>query len=100
MGSTIGDLTRILSDDGRNGDIPLVWNAYEVAKHAHHRQRRRNGDPYISHPVEVAAIVAGQGGSTPGVCAALLHDLIEDTAVRSAHLHAQRLAALVRAWRG
>jgi GTP pyrophosphokinase len=89
MGSTMGDLTRILSDDGHNGDIPLVWNAYEVAKRVHGGQRRRNGEPYIRHPVEVATIVARHGGTVPAVCAALLHDVIEDAAVPSSHLHTE-----------
>ncbi|SNY43963.1 HD domain-containing protein [Paractinoplanes atraurantiacus] len=82
-------LARMLSDSDRNRDIPLVWNAYEVAEVAHRGQRRTNGDRYITHPVEVATIVAAQGGSVHAVCAALLHDVIEDAAVASGRLHAE-----------
>ncbi|UQU67330.1 HD domain-containing protein [Couchioplanes caeruleus] len=82
-------MARILSDSDRNDDIPLVYNAFEVADRAHRGQRRRSGDPYITHPVEVATIVAGNGGSTPAICAALLHDVIEDTPVRPAGLRAE-----------
>ncbi|BEL02712.1 hypothetical protein Q0Z83_009030 [Actinoplanes sichuanensis] len=89
MGYTIGDLMATLSESGRHGDVLPVWNAYEVAKRAHGRQRRRNGDPYISHPVAVAGIVAGHGGNRSAVCAALLHDVIEDTRVTSGRLHAE-----------
>jgi (p)ppGpp synthase/HD superfamily hydrolase len=89
MGSTIGELTRILSDAGRNRDIPLVWNAYEVAKRAHRGQRRINGDRYITHPVEVATIVAHHGGTVPAVCAALLHDVIEESVVPSTNLQTE-----------
>jgi len=50
-----------------------------VAAHWHAGQWRRSGDPYITHPVAVAAIVAGLGARREMVCAALLHDLPEDT---------------------
>ncbi|MEU4692312.1 HD domain-containing protein [Actinoplanes sp. NPDC023714] len=89
MGYTMGDLLRTLSDSGRHGDIPQVWNAYEIAKRAHGRQRRVSGDLYITHPVAVAGIVASHGGTIPAICAALLHDVIEDTRVTSNQLHAE-----------
>jgi GTP diphosphokinase / guanosine-3',5'-bis(diphosphate) 3'-diphosphatase len=60
-------------------DIPSITQAYEFAAKAHQGQQRRDGDPYISHPVAVAEILAGlhlDGGS---IKAALLHDVIEDT---------------------
>jgi GTP pyrophosphokinase len=85
----MGDLTRILSDTGRNRGIPLVWNAYQVAARAHRGQRRVNGDRYISHPVEVATIVAHHGGTVPAICTALLHDVVDDAAVGTSHLHAE-----------
>jgi hypothetical protein len=86
--ATMGDLTRILSDDGRAADIQLIWQAFETAKAAHRGQRRANGDRYITHPVEVATIVAHHGGSITAVCAALLHDVIEDARLHPARLHA------------
>jgi len=89
MGYTIGELMGTISDSGRHDDVPQVWNAYEVAKRAHGRQRRANGDRYITHPVAVAGIVASRGGTTAAICAALLHDVIEDTRVTSNLLHAE-----------
>ena len=81
MGSTVGDMIHTVSDAGYNSDIPLIWSAYEAAERAHRGRRRNNGDRYISHPVEVATIVAGHGGTVPAICAALLHDVVEDAAV-------------------
>jgi len=72
MGSTIGDLIHVLSDGGHNSEVPLVWNAYDIAKRAHRGQCRRSSERYIHHPVEVATIVARHGGTVPAVCAALL----------------------------
>ena len=89
MRSTIGDIIGTLSESGRYDDIPRVWHAYEVASQAHGRQRRATGDRYITHPVAVAAIVASHGGTGAAICAALLHDVIEDTSVTSKQLHAE-----------
>ncbi|BCJ48147.1 hypothetical protein GCM10010168_25070 [Actinoplanes ianthinogenes] len=98
MSATIGDTIRTLSDSGRHRDIPLVWHAYEFADRAHRRQKRVSGDRYITHPVQVAGIVAEQGGTTDAVCAALLHDVIEDAPVPASAVHAEfgpRIGALV-----
>jgi GTP diphosphokinase / guanosine-3',5'-bis(diphosphate) 3'-diphosphatase len=62
-------------------DIRPVVRAYEVAERCHRGQTRRSGDPYITHPVAVATIVAELGMETPTLCAAMLHDTIEDTAL-------------------
>jgi GTP pyrophosphokinase len=89
MSSTIGDVIGTVSEAGCHDDIPTVWNAYEVAKRAHRRQRRPNGEPYITHPVAVADIVASHGGTVTAICAALLHDVIEDTRITSNQLDAE-----------
>jgi GTP diphosphokinase / guanosine-3',5'-bis(diphosphate) 3'-diphosphatase len=61
-------------------DVRTVERAYEVAAHWHRDQRRRSGDPYITHPLAVATILAELGMNTETICAALLHDTVEDTA--------------------
>jgi len=89
MGATIGGLARLLSDAGRGSEISLVWNAYAFAKRAHEGQRRANGDRYITHPIEVAAIVARENATAAAVCAALLHDTVEDARSTPSRLQAE-----------
>ncbi len=60
-------------------DVKAVLHAYDVAAAAHAEQRRRSGEPYIIHPVGVAEILAELGMDTATICAALLHDVVEDT---------------------
>jgi GTP diphosphokinase / guanosine-3',5'-bis(diphosphate) 3'-diphosphatase len=57
----------------------LLNRAYVYAMRAHGEQMRASGDPYISHPLEVAAILAGLKLDDATIAAALLHDTIEDT---------------------
>ena len=64
-------------------DIEKIQNAYEYAKSLHEGQFRVSGDPYISHPVAVAEVVAGLGLDTDSICAALLHDTVEDCAEKT-----------------
>ncbi|MCK2217372.1 HD domain-containing protein [Actinomadura sp. ATCC 31491] len=63
-----------------------VRRAYAVAAHWHRDQRRHSGDPYITHPVAVAVILAEQGADHETLCAALLHDLLDGTACPEAEL--------------
>jgi guanosine-3',5'-bis(diphosphate) 3'-pyrophosphohydrolase len=60
-------------------DVRLIERAYESAAYWHRDQRRRSGDPYITHPLAVATILAELGMNTETICAALLHDTVEDT---------------------
>ena len=60
-------------------DIRLIERAYDVAAHWHADQKRKSGDPYITHPLAVATILAELGMNTETICAALLHDTVEDT---------------------
>jgi len=60
-------------------DIRLIERAYEVAAKYHADQSRKSGDPYITHPLAVATILAELGMNHETLCAALLHDTIEDT---------------------
>jgi GTP diphosphokinase / guanosine-3',5'-bis(diphosphate) 3'-diphosphatase len=60
-------------------DIRPIERAYEFAARLHKGQDRKSGDPYITHPLAVATILAELGMNTETLCAALLHDTIEDT---------------------
>ncbi|MEU6642906.1 bifunctional (p)ppGpp synthetase/guanosine-3',5'-bis(diphosphate) 3'-pyrophosphohydrolase [Saccharomonospora sp. NPDC046836] len=62
-----------------NADLALLQRAYDVAEELHRHQRRKSGDPYITHPLAVAAILAELGMDTTTLVAALLHDTVEDT---------------------
>jgi GTP pyrophosphokinase len=77
------DVVRAVRPDA---DLGLIQRAFEVAAACHHGQRRRSGDPYITHPVSVAAILAGLGVDDELLCAALLHDTTEDTPYTLAEL--------------
>src|SRR3954452_8087365 len=58
-----------------------IVDAYEVAAGAHEGQFRKSGEPYVTHPLAVATIVARYGMDETTVVAALLHDAVEDTGV-------------------
>jgi GTP pyrophosphokinase len=60
-------------------DIRVVERAYDVAAYWHRDQKRKSGDPYITHPLAVSTILAELGMNTETICAALLHDTVEDT---------------------
>ena len=60
-------------------DIGKITKAYKLADLAHEGQKRRSGEPYIIHPVAVAQILSDMGMDADSVCAALLHDVVEDT---------------------
>lgn len=72
-------LGRILRKYHPKADMRLVERAYDTAKHLHREQMRRSGDPYITHPLAVATILAELGMTAPTLAAALLHDTVEDT---------------------
>jgi GTP pyrophosphokinase len=63
-------------------DTGVIDAAYALASEAHATQRRDNGDPYITHPVAVADILAGYRLDTASIATGLLHDVIEDTPVK------------------
>ncbi|MEA4823453.1 MAG: bifunctional (p)ppGpp synthetase/guanosine-3',5'-bis(diphosphate) 3'-pyrophosphohydrolase [Clostridiaceae bacterium] len=70
-------------------DADRIRRAYICAKNAHEGQLRKNGDPYIIHPLAVASSLADMGMDPASVMAALLHDVIEDTPVSYDELKAQ-----------
>ena len=60
--------------------VEIITKAFLLAKEAHKGARRRSGEPYIMHPIAVARIVCGEIGlGSTSICAALLHDVVEDT---------------------
>lgn len=76
---------------------PII-RAYEVARAAHEGQTRKSGEPYVTHPLAVATIVAHYGMDAATVVAALLHDAVEDTEMTLAEVSAtfgEEVAGLV-----
>jgi GTP diphosphokinase / guanosine-3',5'-bis(diphosphate) 3'-diphosphatase len=61
-------------------DLALLRNAYRLCQERHEGQRRLSGEPYLSHPVEVVSILADMQMDTVCLAAAMLHDVVEDTA--------------------
>ncbi|MBA3720359.1 MAG: bifunctional (p)ppGpp synthetase/guanosine-3',5'-bis(diphosphate) 3'-pyrophosphohydrolase, partial [Nocardioidaceae bacterium] len=79
-------------------DLGVLERAYETAERMHEGQWRKSGDPYITHPLAVTTVLAELGMTTPTLCAALLHDTVEDTTYTLAQLRADfgdEVAALV-----
>jgi guanosine-3',5'-bis(diphosphate) 3'-pyrophosphohydrolase len=74
-------LTLRLKEYLKPEDIAQVWTAYRFSAAAHEGQMRKSGEPYITHPVSVACILAELHMDTPTLVAALLHDVVEDTGV-------------------
>jgi len=69
-----------------SADAEALVRAYEFAMKAHREQTRASGDPYFSHPLEVAGILTNYRLDTASIITALLHDTIEDTEATSAEI--------------
>ena len=76
--STVSQLIEKLFETGKKYDTEKIKSAGEYAERLHEGQFRVSGEPYISHPVAVAEIVIDLGLDTNSICAALLHDTVED----------------------
>jgi guanosine-3',5'-bis(diphosphate) 3'-pyrophosphohydrolase len=76
------ELTHYLSD----AEISAIEQAFILAKEAHEGQKRHTGEPYITHPVAVATILAQIRMDPPTIMAAILHDVIEDTYIEKQDL--------------
>ncbi len=76
-------LLEVLKATGKRYDLEKISAAYEYARDLHAGQFRVSGEAYISHPVAVAEIVAGLELDTDSICAALLHDTVEDCSDRT-----------------
>ncbi|WP_228519657.1 bifunctional (p)ppGpp synthetase/guanosine-3',5'-bis(diphosphate) 3'-pyrophosphohydrolase [Methylophilus sp. QUAN] len=77
-------LTQLIRKYLNEEEVQLVWQAYRYAEQAHAGQTRKTGEPYITHPISVACILAKLHLDLPTLLAALLHDVVEDTEVDSA----------------
>ena len=78
MYQAIEGLLAILEKNGKPYQFEKIKDAYVFADELHRGQYRVSGDPYISHPIAVAEIAATLGLDTDSICAALLHDTVED----------------------
>lgn len=76
---TIDALIQKILDDEKSYDLSKIISAYELAAKAHTGQVRSSGEPYITHPLAVSFILLELGMDTDTICAAMLHDVVEDT---------------------
>lgn len=91
-------LTLLLKAYLSQEEIEQVWDAYRYSEKAHRGQIRKSGEPYITHPIAVACILAELHLDVPTLLAALLHDVVEDTGVATSELSerfGQQVADLV-----
>ncbi len=76
-------LLKVIESSDKTYNLEKIRRAFLYANSLHEGQMRQSGEPYISHPVAVATIVAELGLDTDSICAALLHDTVEDCADRT-----------------
>ena len=77
--AVLDPLFKIVRASHPKADLALIEHAYRTAEKLHRGQKRKSGDPYITHPLAVATILAELGMTEPVLVAALLHDTVEDT---------------------
>ena len=75
----IGDLCDLTEGYLQPGHVKDIYRAYLFGAEAHEGQRRASGEPYISHPLQVAKVLAEMRMDHESIIAAILHDVIEDT---------------------
>ncbi|WP_280116143.1 RelA/SpoT family protein [Leucobacter coleopterorum] len=75
----VDQLIRTVRGNYPRADLSIIERAYTVAERSHRGQKRRSGEPYITHPIAVAQILADLGIAPVAIAAALLHDTVEDT---------------------
>src|SRR3989338_516480 len=81
-GKEIIDLTKGIT----KAEEELIVKAYKFAERAHANQKRMSGDPFFTHPFEIAKILASLGMNAKVISAGLLHDVLEDTKITEAEL--------------
>lgn len=77
--AVLDPLFKVVRSNHPKADLAQIQRAYQTAEHYHRGQTRKSGDPYITHPLAVTTILAELGMTEPTLCAALLHDTVEDT---------------------
>ena len=75
----VDQLVRTVRAGWPKADLSIIERVYTVAERSHRGQKRRSGEPYITHPIAVAQILAELGVAPVVIAAALLHDTVEDT---------------------
>lgn len=83
---TIYDVISKKKEVSKRADTKIIMKAYNLANEKHKNQKRGSGEPYIIHPLNVAYILANIGLDDSTICAALLHDIVEDTDVTNEDL--------------
>ncbi len=74
-------LIDIVKRNNKDADKDIIERAYKMASDAHNGQTRRSGELYITHPLEVAKILANLGMDDESIAAGILHDVVEDTPI-------------------
>ncbi|HYY70629.1 MAG TPA: bifunctional (p)ppGpp synthetase/guanosine-3',5'-bis(diphosphate) 3'-pyrophosphohydrolase [Terriglobales bacterium] len=75
------DLLKTVRANRPNDDLEIIRRAYDFSQKYHAGQNRESGEPYLSHPLEVALVLAEMNLDSTSIAAGLLHDLVEDTTV-------------------
>ena len=75
----VNELLRVTKSNHPKSDLAVIEKAYVIAEKAHEGQKRKSGEPYITHPLAVAQILADLGIGPSTIAASLLHDTVEDT---------------------
>jgi GTP diphosphokinase / guanosine-3',5'-bis(diphosphate) 3'-diphosphatase len=83
------DLLEQVRQNRPGEDLSMLRRAFEFAAEKHQQQTRESGEPYLSHPLEVAHILADLKLDVTTLCAALLHDVVEDTRIPSSEISSE-----------
>lgn len=83
------DLLKLVQQNRPSDDLDLLRRAYDFSARHHQRQVRMSGEPYVSHPLEVACLLAEMKLDVVCVATGLLHDILEDTDVNALELRAE-----------
>ena len=86
---TIEDIMQKVKSNNRKANFKIIQKAYDLAKQKHGEQLRKSGEPYIIHPLQVAYTLACIELDEETICAALLHDVVEDTEVTNQYIETE-----------